>query len=59
MVFLQIGAADPATQVDRQVADDVVDGLGHRREGVVGSEDDVIVAKELHRCVQHPTAVRQ
>ena len=58
-MFLQIGAADPATQVRGQVGHDVVDGLGHRREGVVGSEDNVVAAEDLNRCVQRPTVVCQ
>jgi hypothetical protein len=58
-VFLQIGAADPAAQISGQVGHDGVDGLGHRREGVVGREDDVILAEDLERSVQRQTAVCQ
>jgi hypothetical protein len=46
-------------QVGGQVGHDVVDGLGHRREGVVGSEDDVVATEDLYRCVQRPTVVCQ
>jgi hypothetical protein len=58
-MLLQIGAADPATQVGGQVGDDVVEGLGHRRERVVGSEDHVVVAEDVDRRVQCRAVVRQ
>jgi hypothetical protein len=51
MVFLHIGAIDPALQVGGQGGDDVIDGLGHRREWVVGSEDDVLAAENVDRCM--------
>jgi hypothetical protein len=46
-------------QVGGQGGDDVVEGLGHRREGVVGSEDDVVAAKDFNRCVQRGAVVCQ
>jgi hypothetical protein len=58
-VLLQIGAADPATQVGGQGGDDVVEGLGHRLERVVRPEDDVAVAEEFDRCVQRFAVVGQ
>jgi hypothetical protein len=39
--------------------DDVVDGLGHRRKGIVRSEDDVIVAEDFDRRVQRFAVVGQ
>jgi len=59
MVFLHIGAADPALQVDGQGGDDVIDGLGHRREWIVGSEDDVVAAEDVDRCLQRVAVVCQ
>ena len=58
-MFLQIGAADSAMQVGGQGGDDVVERLGHRGEGIVGSEDNVIAAEDLDRRVQRPTVVCQ
>jgi len=58
-VFLQIGAADSAMQLGGQGRDDVVERLGHRGEGVVGSEDDMIAAEDIDRRVQGPTVVSQ
>jgi hypothetical protein len=43
-------------QVGGQGGDDLVEGLGHRRERVVGPEDDVVGAEDLDGCVQ-PAAV--
>lgn len=45
-MLLQIGVADSATQVGRQVGNDVVEGVGHRREGVVGSENHVVATED-------------
>ena len=58
-MFLQIGAADSAMQVGGQGGDDVVQRLGHRGERIVGSEDDVIAAEDIDRCVQRLTVVGQ
>jgi hypothetical protein len=58
-VFLQICAADFLTQVGGQVGHDIVDGLGHRREGVVGSEDDVVAAEDVNDHVQRSMVVCQ
>jgi hypothetical protein len=58
-VFLQIGAADSVPQVGGQLTDDVVDGLRHSRERIVGAEDDVLAAEHLHRRVQRVRAVGQ
>ena len=58
-MFLHIGAVDPALQVGGQGGDDVVDGLGHRREWVVGSEHDVVGAEDVDRRVQRLAVVRQ
>jgi hypothetical protein len=58
-MFLHIGAADPALQVWGQGGDDVIDGLGHRREWVVGSEDNVVAAEHVDRCLQRVEAVCQ
>jgi hypothetical protein len=58
-VFLQIGAADPATQVGGQAGNDVVEGLGHRRERVVGSEDDVVASEDVDRCFQRWAVVSE
>jgi hypothetical protein len=58
-VLLQIGAADPVLQVGGEVGDDVIDRFGHRREGVVGSKDDMVVAENLQGCIQDSTVVRQ
>jgi hypothetical protein len=46
-------------QVGWQGGDDVVERLGHRGEGIVGSEDDVIAAEDLDRRVQGLTVVGQ
>jgi hypothetical protein len=59
MVLLQIGAADPAVQVAGQGCDDVVEGLRHRGEWVVRSEDDVVVAEEFDGCMQRFAVVGQ
>jgi len=59
MVFLHIGAVDPALQVGRQGGDDVIDGVGHRREWVIGSEDDVVTAEDVDRRVQRVAVVCQ
>jgi len=59
MVFLHIGAADPALQVGGQGGDDVIDGFGHRREWVVGSEDHVLAAEDLDRRVQRVAVICQ
>jgi hypothetical protein len=59
MLFLHIGAADPALQVGGQGGDDVIEGLGHRREWVVGSEDDVVAAEDGDCCMQRVAVVRQ
>jgi hypothetical protein len=59
MVFLHIGAIDPALQVGGQGGDDVIEGLGHRREWVVGSEDDVLAAENVDRCMQGVAVVCQ
>ena len=56
-MFLHIGAADPALQVGGQGGDDVIDGLGHRREWVVGSEDDVVAAEDVDRGMQRVAVV--
>jgi hypothetical protein len=58
-VSLQICARDPAMQVGGQVGNDVVEGLGHRRKGVVGSEDNVVTAEHLQRCIQRVPGVCQ
>jgi hypothetical protein len=58
-VLLQIGAADPAMQVGGQGGDDVVEWLGHRRERVVGSEDDVVAAEDLNSLLQRQVVVSQ
>ena len=58
-MLLQIGATDPAMQVGVQGGDDVVEGLGHRREWVVGAEDDVVAAEDLDRCVQRLAVICQ
>jgi hypothetical protein len=58
-MFLHIGTADPAMQVGGQGGDDVVDGLGHRREWVVGSEDDVAAAEDVDRCMKRVAVVCQ
>jgi hypothetical protein len=58
-VLLQIGVADPATQVGWQGGNDVVEGLGHRRERVVGSEYDVVASEDVDRCVQRWAVVCQ
>jgi hypothetical protein len=39
-------------QVGGQGRDDVVERLGHRGKGVVGSEDDVVAAEDVDRCIQ-------
>ena len=46
-------------QVGGQGGDDVVDGFGHRREWVVGSEDDVVGAEDVDRYVQRLAVVCQ
>ena len=58
-MLLQIGAVDPATQVGGQGGDDVVEGPGHRRERIVGSEDHVVAAKHVDRRLQRRAVVRQ
>jgi len=58
-MLLQIGAADPATQVSGQGGDDAVKGLRHRRKRVIGSEDNVVVAEYLDRCVQRSAVIGQ
>jgi hypothetical protein len=58
-MLLQIGAADPALQVGGQGGDDVIEGLGHRLERVVRSEDDMIVAEDFDRGVQRFAVVGQ
>jgi hypothetical protein len=57
-MVLQIGAADPAMQVVGQGGDDVVEGLGHCRERIVGSEDDVVAAEGVDRRIQRCAVVR-
>ena len=46
-------------QVGGQSGDDVVEGLRHRLERVVRSEDDVIVAEDFDGCVQRFAVVGQ
>jgi hypothetical protein len=58
-MVLQIGAVDPATQVVGQGGNDAVEGLGHRRERVVGSEDDVVAAEDVEGCMQRRAVVCQ
>jgi hypothetical protein len=58
-VFLHICAADPALQVGGQGGDYVIDGFGHRREWVVGSEDDVVATEDVDRCMQRIAVVCQ
>ena len=47
------------TQVCGKIGHDVIEGLGHRREGIVGSEDDVVAAEDLNCCVQRLTVICQ
>jgi hypothetical protein len=58
-VFLQIGAADPAPHIGGQVGYDVVDRLGHGREGVVGAEQHMIAAEHINGVLERPTVVSQ
>jgi len=58
-VLLQIGAADPATQVSGQGGDDVVKRLRHRRKRVVGSEDHVVGAEHMDCCRERVMVVGQ
>lgn len=44
-MLLHIRPADFATQTVGQGGDDVVERFGHRDEGVVGAEDDVVGAE--------------
>jgi hypothetical protein len=46
-------------QLGGQGGNHVVEGLGHRREGVVGSEDDVVAAEDLDRCLQRSPVICQ
>jgi hypothetical protein len=46
-------------QVGGQGGDDVVEGLRHRLERVVRSEDDVVVAEDFDRCAQRFAVVGQ
>lgn len=58
-MILQILAADPVMQVVGQGGDDVVQRFGHRGEGVVGTENDVVAAEYLDRRVQCSAVVCQ
>ena len=46
-------------QVGGQGGDDVVEGLRHRLERVVRSEDDVVAPEDFDRCVQRFAVVGQ